>query len=506
MQQNILDRAISWVAPAAGVARLRKRAAIELMTRGYDGADHSRLKHSWNAQSTSADTEIGAAGRLLRDRMRDLVRNNSHAANALGVLVTHAVGDGIVPRTKNVKVNKLFDEWSKRCDADENLDFFGIQSLAVREMFESGDGIIRRRHRKMSDGLPLPMQLQVLECDHLDTSRESAMSGRRIIQGIEFDAINRRQAYWMFPTHPGSRSYDPASTWVSSAVPASEVIHFFEKQRTQVRGAPWGAPAISDLHELAAYDRAERERKRLEACLVGVMTGGEDGDMAGVPLKTADGDILPPGIYDQRGLAVERFAPGMFYNAVGGRDIKFSQPAATGSYDAYKTASLHTIAAGFRVPHALLSGRLDKVNYSSSKIGIEGFKKTISALQWQVIIPMLCEPLWQWFLEAAFQAGKISHMNHPAVWSPPRFYSADPGRDVAAKLVEVRSGFRSWSSVVAESGENPDDVMAAIAADNAKFDKLGLIFDSDPRHMSQAGQTQQEPAGDDDPPDKEQDE
>jgi capsid protein len=154
---------------------------------------------------------------------------------------------------------------------------------------------------------------------------------------------------------------------------------------------------------------------------------------------------------------------------------------------------LHTIAAGFRVPHALLSGRLDKVNYSSSKIGIEGFRRTMSALQWQVIIPMLCEPLWRWFLEAAYLAGKIDHMDHPAEWSPPRMYSADPARDVAAMLAEVRAGFRSWDSVVAETGFNPDEVLAEVVARNKKFDADGVVFDSDPRRMSQAGQTQQQP-------------
>jgi capsid protein len=83
-------------------------------------------------------------------------------------------------------------------------------------------------------------------------------------------------------------------------------------------------------------------------------------------------------------------------------------------------------------------------------------------------------------------------MDHPAEWSPPRFYSADPGRDVKAKLDEVRAGFTSLSSAIAETGYNPDDVLAQIAADNEKLDALGIILDSDPRRMSQAGQTQQQ--------------
>lgn len=489
---NFLDRAIGWVAPDKGLRRLRQRAAMEVLTRAYAGADRGRLKSSWNAKSTSADAEIAKDARILRDRMRDLVRNNPHAANAISVLVTHAIGDGIVPRTNDPKVNQLFAEWTKVCDADGLLDFYGIQALTARGMFEAGDGIVRRRRRRADDGLPVPLQLQVLETDLIDSSKEGTLSGGGlVIQGIEFDAIRRRRAYWMFGSHPGNSFFDPQQTIVSKPVPAEDIAHLFERQRTQVRGVPWGAPVIADLHDLATYEQAELVRKKLEACLVGVMTGGEIDDPIGMDMSSADGKPVPPGIYDVHGQRVEKFAPGMFYNAVGGKDIEFTQPAATGNYDAYKTAMLHTIAAGFRVPHALLTGNLRGVNYSSSKVGIESFKRTISALQWQVIIPMLCEPLWKWFLEAAWMAGKIDHMNHPAEWAPPRFYSADPGRDVSARIAEVRAGFKSLPAAIAETGYNPDDVLKEIEEANAKLDKAGIVLDSDPRHMSQAGQTQQ---------------
>lgn len=166
---------------------------------------------------------------------------------------------------------------------------------------------------------------------------------------------------------------------------------------------------------------------------------------------------------------------------------------------------LHTIAAGWRVPYAIMSGRLDKVNYSSSKIGLEGFRRTISAVQWLIIIPMLLQPIWDWFCEAAYFAGIISSPKVAVEWSPPRFYSADPLKDVNARIKEVRSGFRSLSSVIAEMGENPDDVLDEIQSDNKKIDKRKLVLDSDPRRMSQAGQAQQRDETDDPPDDKSED-
>ncbi len=99
----------------------------------------------------------------------------------------------------------MFQEWSKVCDADGDLDFNGIVALTVREMFESGDGLVRRRRRRLEDGLPVPLQLQVVESDLLDGTKEGVLSGGgKAIQGIEFDAIGRKRAYWMFGSHPGN--------------------------------------------------------------------------------------------------------------------------------------------------------------------------------------------------------------------------------------------------------------------------------------------------------------
>lgn len=488
-----LDRAIGFFAPGAAARRARERAAFEVLTRGYDGAQRGRKTLSWRAGPTSADAEIAHAGPLLRDRMRDLVRNNPHAAKAVSELVSHIVGDGIVPRARtgngklDERVNRLFESWAKECDADGQLDFFGLQTLVVREMIESGDGLIRRRRRRAEDGLTVPLQLQVIETDLIDGSKNGPTNGGGvIIQGIEHDAIGKRTAYWMFPTHPGNAVFDPKGASESRPVPASEILHLYEKQRTQVRGVPWGSPVIMSLQNLGSYEEAELVRKRLEACMVGVLIPGDDDGELGIPTQQDNG----PGLYDQDGFAVEKFEPGMFVVAHGGKDIKFSQPAITSNYDTYKRSMLHTIAAGFRVPYAILSGDLSQVNYSSSKIGLEGFRRLISAVQWQMVIPMICEPVWRWFIEAAYLAGHIDTTDIPVEWTPPRFYSADPARDVAATIAEVRAGFKSPQEAISERGWNPDDVLREIAEFNQKLDALGIVLDSDPRRITQAGQFQ----------------
>lgn len=77
-------------------------------------------------------------------------------------------------------------------------------------MLEGGDVFAIRRWRRKSDGLTLPLQIQLMEADHLDANRFTHDPRGRTSQGIEYDAIGRRVAYHLFPDHPGDTT---RATW-----------------------------------------------------------------------------------------------------------------------------------------------------------------------------------------------------------------------------------------------------------------------------------------------------
>ena len=478
-----LDHTIAVLAPRAAVRRLLARQALAGLGRGYEGAARGRRTEGWYAPGASADAEITRAGALLRDRMRDLVRNNPHAAKAVGVLVNNIVGDGIMPRAAsdddslNRTVDRLWEAWADQADADGQLDVYGLQTFAAREMIEAGEVLVRRRARRPEDGLPVPVQVQVLEADLLDATRDGVIEGRRVVQGIAFDKIGRRRAYWLYDRHPGDGSGTAGLR--SRPVPADVIAHVYEKQRTQVRGVPWGAPVIRSLRDLDDYEVAEIVRKKTEACVTAIVFGADEDEQG-----------IAPSVVDADGKRVETFEPGLIAYARGGKDIKFNQPSATGGYAEYKRASLHTIAAGFRVPYELLTGDLSQVNYSSIRAGLVEFRRMIGAVQWQLFIPMLCEPVWRWFTEAAWAAGLIETPDIPVEWSPPKFEAVDPLKDATADLLAIRAGTMTLAEAIARQGRNPDAVLGEIAATNARLDALGLVLDSDPRRVTRTGSAQ----------------
>jgi lambda family phage portal protein len=183
---------------------------------------------------------------------------------------------------------------------DGQLDFYGLQTLICREMIEAGEVLVRRRLRRSSDGLPVPLQLQVLEADFLDATKSGALGAGRLVQGIEFDPVGKRRAYWLHAEHPGNAWGALNGGLGSRPVPATDIAHVYEKQRTQARGVPWGAPVIRALRDLDDYEVAEIVRKKTEACVTAIVFGDDEAQQGIAPaVVDADGNRV-----DERGVVI----------------------------------------------------------------------------------------------------------------------------------------------------------------------------------------------------------
>lgn len=494
-----LDRLVGWFSPRRGLARARARTALtalpELQARFYDAARASRQTYGWLAGLTSANAETWGGLAVLRARSRELVRNNPHARKAISSLVNNCIGTGIRIRAKtgdaalDKRVNALFaDEFGKNCDVEGHYHFAGLQKLAVRSFFEGGEAIFLRRPQAKSSGLKVPLQYQVIEGDFLDHNKNIVLAdGGRIVQGIESDRANKRRAYWMFSDHPGDAPYIRYGGLTAHRVGADGVIHLYEKERPgQQRGVAWMYAAMITLRELNTYEEAELIRKRLEACFAGFVVNPE------AMADPSTGEVsVTPGITDLAGNKVEAIEPGMMAYLRGGSDIKFSTPSASAGYADYKRAQLHSASAGCLVTYELMTGDLSHVNYSSIRAGMLEYRRLMSELQWLTIIPVAVEPIWHDFIDFAVAAGQLpSDTPYGCAYAPPVFESADPLKDDAADLIEVRSGFNSLPNAIAARGHDPDEILAEQAAFLDKARGLGLILDSDPAQVAKTGVAQ----------------
>lgn len=492
IRPTLLDRAIGWVAPQAGLARQVARVRMALARRGYDAAGSSRQTWGWFASGLSANAETYGALWSLRNRSRDLVRNNPHAAKAVETLVNNMVGTGIVARAKtgdetlDKRVNDLWSLHVDELDADGRHDFYGLQRLAVRGWIESGEVLLRRRRRRPSDGFAVPVQRQLLEGDFLVHIKNQELdNGGRIIEGVEFGPLGDRRAYWMWTRHPGDVFPGSAASVEQVRVPASEIEHLYEVRRPgQVRGEPWLSPVMLKLRELDDYEQAEIVRKRTEACLAAIVTGGEEIADRGIGSQ----------VRDAAGNKVDELSPGLIAYLPDGAAVSFTQPGSAGGYADYKRSQLRSIAAGARMTYELLAADLSQVNFSSGRLGILEFRRMVRALQKTIVIPTVCNPVWRDFIDMAIVAGALpAHTPYGVQWSANRFESIDPVNDYKASLGRVRAGLTSLYAEIALDGNDPEEVLDEIQAANAAIDRRGLVLDSDPRKIGLRGDVQKAP-------------
>ena len=482
IKETWLDNAISWISPQAGVRRMHARLIQEnarIQFRGYEGASKGRRLGGWNPPPSSANSETRVSLKALRSRSRDLCRNEAYAIRAVNTIVTNVIGEGFLAKAKAKTEgrSKIFQvEWldwaqSLDCDFDGLNTFAALQALVMRTIVESGEVLVRRVRRDSTSGLSVPMQLQILEPDFLDDSKDGEVfsDGSFNIQGIEFSKEGKRKAYWLFQKHPGDTYGGITLQGVNSVrVPAEEVLHIFRVERAgQVRGVPWLAPVMLKIKDLSDYSDFTLVRQKVSACFTAFVTAPDSLDLkVGSSAQTpAIGAKLEPGV-------TEQLPPGY--------SVEFASPPTSGDFSQFSNAQLRALSAGMGITFETLTNDYSNCTFSSGRMGWQEFQRHIDQWRAHLITPRFCIPVWRWFTETAGIAGFGSD-KVVAIWTAPKREMIDPTKEVEALKSEVRSGLKSLPEAIRQNGYEPSEVFNEIAETNKELDRLKLILETDPR-------------------------
>lgn len=125
--------------------------------RRFDAAKTSRLIDFFSS-TKSADSEIRWDVRVLRDRCRDLARNNDYAKKYIALMKTNVVGehgiqmqsrahneDNKLDKAANLILEKEWREWCKKgnCTFDGKLSFIDCQPLVIDQIATEGECLIQ---------------------------------------------------------------------------------------------------------------------------------------------------------------------------------------------------------------------------------------------------------------------------------------------------------------------------------------------------------------------------
>lgn len=493
---NLLDRIVFAAAPQLGLRRFAARSAgrAYLSTAAYEGNRTRRADSGWTASGSSATAIVGPNLDGLRKRCRDLERNNGYAARALTLFQDYVVGDGIRLRLTGPDqiVTRVMDAWRRWAEDSADSDRDGLRNfhsqtgIAVRTMARDGE-VLAYAHFPMGQqarGLTVPLQIQILESDHLDhmTNRNATAGQNRIVYGVELGPDGSREAYYLYPNHPGD-SYNGLTPPVRQ--PAWQVVHLFEAMRPgQHRAVSWLAPAIVRLRDHDDLAEATLIRAKIEAAL-GIFVTSPDSrmprDLGTTTSATGEANSYP------------ELSPGELRRLKPGEQVHVLEPVSTSSVAIMHELTLEDIANALNIPPALLRQNGKAGNYSSLRWVTLPWRLHVQRIGRQVVVPTWCNQIFRQFLAAGTMVGKWTVREVEALginWHLPRFAYVDPQKDLAADQAEIRAGLATLADKLLERGVDPDSHLASIAAINARLDALGIVLDSDPRVTSAQGQAQ----------------
>lgn len=447
------------------------RKTTNIKKRKYDGGSKGRRTSGWLTGGGDSNAQIQSDLPTLRERSRDLRRNNAYIHKAIDIISNNVVGKGIMTQWDDDDVEALWKKWaySTNVDYDGRNDLRGLQRLAMEAVAESGEVLIRKR---IVTGQEFPLQYQVLEADFLDNTilnTRPNKNGNFVIQGIEFDGNGKRVGYHIYQSHPGSVDHIYNSL-ESTFIPAKEILHIYRAERPgQVRGVPWASPVMIRVKDLDDFEDAQLMRQKVAACFT-----------AFVHDISADVDC------DDESDLGEKIEPALIEQLPPGKTITFADPPGVENYKEYTSSQLRAVAAGIGISYEELTGDLTETNYSSGRMGHISMQRNVDSWRASLMIMHFLDPVVDDFKEMSSIMGRNIDKNK-ATHIPPRREMIDPTKEIPAMVDSIRAGLSSRTEAVASLGKDISDVNASIDKDNKKADELGFILDSDPRKTTTSG-------------------
>jgi lambda family phage portal protein len=421
-QQNALDKVVSWFNPMAGQRRLQARATIAMANAWSGGSKSRRTLRGWSTPSGDADTDTLTDLPTLRERSRDLLRDNPVANGAVNVQVTSIVGTGLtlnaqIDRNQLQEMLGLTDDdadawerkteaefalWSgQECDSERTLNFAGLQELALRSVLESGDvfvltPMIARRPS------PYQLRLQLVEADRV-CNKDNGQDTATLTAGVEKDANGAPLQYHILKSHPGNMLGKSGEWQIVPAFGARtgrrNVLHLYHKRRPgQTRGVPCLAPVIEEIKQLGRYSEAEIQRA-VVSTFFSVFVKSQTG-LGIAPMETSSGTTTAADgkNYEMSSGAVLDLAPG--------EDVTFADPSAPNpNFDAFVQAMTGQIGMALEIPYEVLVKRFTS-SYSASKAALlEAWRFFLCRRKW--LADALCRPVYELFLDEAVARGRI---------------------------------------------------------------------------------------------------
>lgn len=490
---DAIDNALAIVAPAAAFKRIAYRKAANTLS-SYRGASKDRTRENWLPGNGSADSDILPELSDLRERSRDLNRNDPTASGITNTVVTNVIGTGIRPQSridkKSLNISddearefqkvseRVWERWVPYADAGNRMDFYEIEALVDRQILENGEAILLPLMIE-EVGRPYKLAFDIIESDRLDTPFDKK-GDKAIRHGVQIGDRGQPLAYYIKKTHPGDVAL--SKKWVSddfikyaavNAAGRKNILHLYYVLRPgQTRGVPFFAPVLSYFKNFADYLEAEIVTARIAACFSLFI---KKEDPAGAALARTTNT-------NTKGQRIEELEPGIVEYLAPGESIETLNPNRQGGpFDQFTDRILRLICAALNLPYEIVAKDFSKTNYSSARAALLEARRYFKMRQ-EWLAKKLCQAAWEMLIEEAFLKGELTAATFykqrddwlRAKWITPGWAWVDPVKEVEASTLAVKSGLSTLAEEAASQGRDWEDNLEQIAREREKKKELGI--------------------------------
>ncbi|QDU39684.1 Phage portal protein, lambda family [Maioricimonas rarisocia] len=468
---------LTWLKRLTGPRALTRLQSVRRLPgwlRGrYDAATttDNNARHWRAADGLSANAANSPdVRRILRNRARYEVANNSYARGIVLTLANDIVGTG--PRLQmltgdaaaNRRIEQAFQQWARSVRLAERLRTIRQACAVDGESFA-----ILTNNENRPDAIRL--DLRVIEAD-LVTTPDLHLKPDDHVDGIRFDSYGNPTSYCVLREHPGELHgrLEPRC----DRIPAASMIHLFRADRPgQARGIPELTPALPLFAMLRDYSLATLDAAKAAAYFAGII-------YTDAPAN-GESDAVEP--MDQ--IELERNA---LLTMPGG--WKMSQLHAehpSGTYSEFKREILNEIARCLNMPFNIAAANSAGYNYASGRLDHQTYFKSIRVEQSHLEAVVLDRILAAWLHEARLIPGLLpTGLRSPADGAHQWFWDGhehvDPAKEANAQATRLASHTTTLADEYARRGLDWETQLRQRAKELTLMRDLGLsVAESLPR-------------------------
>ncbi|MCC6910170.1 MAG: phage portal protein, partial [Phycisphaerales bacterium] len=358
----------SWFNGSGKAPSTTSRPPLRFVRAKFDSAQTTidNRRHWANADGLSPNAALSPeVRRILRNRARYEVANNSYAKGIVLTLANDTIGTG--PRLQmltedsraNEVIEKSFAQWSRAINLPEKLRTMRLARAESGEVF----GILTSNPAVEA---PVQLDLRLVEPDQV-TSPPGRLLRVGEADGITFDSFGNPISYTVLRRHPGDSGAFGFSGEFDT-VPAASVVHYYRVDRPgQWRGIPDITPALPLFAQLRRYTLAVIAAAETAADFAAVI-------YTDAPPNGEAESLEPMDIVElEKRLAT--VLPGGWKLG----QVHAEQPATT--YAEFKREILNEIARCLNMPFNVAAGNSSGYNYASGRLDHQTYYKSIRVEQ-----------------------------------------------------------------------------------------------------------------------------